>query len=213
MAFGCGLNGGLPGILLERALVQVDSSVALQVTTARSLRRGARQDGGAISARGDREVRLSSSAVLPSDHDAWPTDEDLRAAYERFVARIPGYVQPTAYTLARRDAGGLTVGYLNKPGGEHKLPAAVLALVCGYVGRSGVFRLSSDQVAEAIGLLAPAEAAAHWDHPNLWSWRRLLASAEPGSSFLAYFVAPGPEGTSNPTTGQRTSFVDRSAAV
>jgi hypothetical protein len=130
--------------------------------------------------------------VLPSVSDAWPTDEDLRAARERFAARIPGYVQPTAYTLARKDPGGLTFGYLNGPGGEHKLPAAVLASVCGYVNRSAVFRLSRDQAAKAVELLAPAEAATHWEHPNLWSWRRLLAGAKHGSSFLAYFVAPKP---------------------
>jgi hypothetical protein len=124
------------------------------------------------------------------DHEAWPTDEDLRAAYGRFVARIPGYVQPVAYALARRDRGGLAIGHVNEPGGEHKLPAAVLASVCGYVDSSGVFRLTRDQAAEAAALLAPAEAATHWDHPNLWSWRTLLATAEPGSSFLAYFVAP-----------------------
>lgn len=127
-----------------------------------------------------------------SDRDTWPTDEDLRAAYHRFAARIPGYVQPTAYTLARRDTVGLTAGYLNRPGGEHKLPAAVLASVCGYVNRSGVFRLTREQVAEAVELLAPAEAATHWEHPNLWSWRELLGAADPRSSFLAYFVAPAP---------------------
>jgi hypothetical protein len=131
--------------------------------------------------------------MLPSRNDAWPTDEDLRAAYDRFAAQIPGYVQPTAYTLARRGPDGLTVGHLNEPGGEHKLPAAVLALVCGYVNRTGVFRLSRDQVAEAVELLAPAEAATHWEHPNLWSWRRLLTPVEPGGSFLAYFVAPSRE--------------------
>ncbi len=78
---------------------------------------------------------LPSPGMLPSRNDAWPTDEDLRAAYDRFAAQIPGYVQPTAYTLARRGPDGLTVGHLNEPGGEHKLPAAVLALVCGYVNR------------------------------------------------------------------------------
>ncbi len=127
----------------------------------------------------------------PSGNDAWPTDEDLRAAHQRFAALIPGYAQPTAYTLARRDGGGLTVGHVNGPGGEHKLPAVVLASVCGYVDRTGVFRLNRDQVAEAVELLAPAEAATHWDHPNLWSWRRLRTAADAGSSFLAYFVAPG----------------------
>ena len=120
----------------------------------------------------------------------WTTDEDLRAAYGRFVAGIPGFVAPAAYTLVRKDSGALTAGHVNEPGGTHKLPAAVLATVCGYTGESGVFRLSQAQVAEAIELLAPAEAATHWDHPNLWSWRELLADAEPESVFLAYFVVP-----------------------
>jgi hypothetical protein len=127
-----------------------------------------------------------------SGNDSWPTDEDLRAAHVRFAARTPGYVQPLAYALARRDRDGLTAGHVNEPGGEHKLPAAVLASVCGYVNRSGVFPLTRDQVVEAVELLSPAEAATHWDHPNLLSWRRLLTTAGPDSFFLAYFVAPRP---------------------
>lgn len=125
-----------------------------------------------------------------SQPDLWRTDEDLRAAYQRFAAGIPGFVRPAAYTLARRDTAGVTVGHLNGPGGEHRLPAAVLATVCGYADRTGVFRLTREQVAEAVALLAPAEAATHCEHPNLWSWRELLATATPDSAFHAYLVAP-----------------------
>jgi hypothetical protein len=38
------------------------------------------------------------------------------------------------------------------------------------------------------GLLSPAEAATLMPHPNLWSWRTLLADADPDSSFLAFFL-------------------------
>ena len=148
---------------------------------------------------------------MPAVNDTWPSDEDLRAAHGRFAARIFGYVQPTAYTLARRDPGGLTVGHLNEPGGEHKLPAAVLASVCGYVNRTSVYRLGHDQVAEAVELLAPAEAAVHCEHPNLWSWRRLLSAAEPGSYFLAYFVAPAASGST--TTAYAAPGIPRPAAT
>ena len=37
--------------------------------------------------------------------------------------------------------------------------------------------------------LAPAEAALHWEHPNLWSWRELLEGARADSTFVAFFVA------------------------
>jgi len=77
---------------------------------------------------------------------------------------------------------------VNEPGGVHRLPAAVLASVCGYAATSGVFPLTRDQLAEAVERLAPAEAATHWEHPNLWSWRELLADAGPGSEFRAFFL-------------------------
>ena len=41
----------------------------------------------------------------------------------------------------------------------------------------------------ASAFLSPAEAATHIEHPNLWSWRELLNSANSDSDFLACFVA------------------------
>jgi hypothetical protein len=110
--------------------------------------------------------------------EAWRTDEELAAARQRYAAGIPGYVPPGAYGVARLDLHRLTFGAVNDVGSIHRLPAAVLASVCGYTSRT-----------EAVRRLAPAEAAVHWEHPNLWSWRELLDGADPSSTFVAFFVA------------------------
>jgi hypothetical protein len=121
--------------------------------------------------------------------ERWETDEDLSAARERFAAAIPGFVHPAAYAVARRDGERLTFGHVNEPGGMHRLPATVLASGCGYVATTGVYPLSREQLADAVERLAPAEAATHWAHPNLWSWRELLADGRADSAFLAFFLA------------------------
>ena len=74
--------------------------------------------------------------------DAWVTDDDLRAACQRFAAQIAGFVLPAAYTVARRDASGLTFGHVNGFGAVRPLPAVVLASVCGYAATTGVFAMS-----------------------------------------------------------------------
>ena len=91
--------------------------------------------------------------------------------------------------MARADAGQLTFGEVNDVGHIHRLPAAVLASVCGYTSRTATFSLTAAQLREAVTRLAPAEAAVHWEHPNLWSWRELLDGADASSTFLAFFVA------------------------
>jgi hypothetical protein len=121
--------------------------------------------------------------------EAWVTDDDLRAARERLAARIPGYVTPAAYTVARKDGSDLTFGHLNTFGAARPLPAVVLASVCGYVATTGVFRLDRERFVAAIERLTPAEAATHMPHPNLWSWLQLLGDARQDSVFLAIFVA------------------------
>ncbi len=40
----------------------------------------------------------------------------------------------------------------------------------------------------AVAALEPAEAATHWEHPDLWSWRRLLEQAGPDSTFIAFYL-------------------------
>jgi hypothetical protein len=98
-------------------------------------------------------------------------------------------VPPAAYGVARVDAGLLAFGAINDVGSVHRLPAAVLASVCGYTSRTAIFPLTRDDLAEAVRRLAPAEAALHWEHPNLWSWRGLLDGADPSSTFVAFFVS------------------------
>ena len=120
--------------------------------------------------------------------EAWSTDEDLKAARERFEARTPGYVAPVAYSVARKDPAGLTFGHVNRPGGKHRLPVAALAAYCGYTATTAVEELAGDRLAEVVEALAPAEAATHVPHPNLWSWRKLLADAGPDSTYLAFFL-------------------------
>ncbi len=136
----------------------------------------------------------------------WITDDDLRTARERLAADIPGYLDPAAYGAARVDGGELTFGHVNPPGGEHRLPAVVLATVARYVDRTAVVPLDREQFTAAIDLLAPAEAATHWDHPNLWSWRELLAGAGPDSTFLAFFVADAGD---PPVSAEDTAFRER----
>lgn len=119
----------------------------------------------------------------------WVTDEDLRAAGERYAAGIPGYVAPAAHGVARKDGGALTFGHVNPPGAARPLPAVVMASVCGYVATTGVFPLSRERFAEAVARLTPAEAATHIPHPNLWTWRELLAGGDADSTFLAFYVA------------------------
>jgi len=98
-------------------------------------------------------------------------------------------VPPAAYGVARVDGEHLIFGAVNDVGSIHRLPAAVLASVCGYTSRTATFPLSTADLAEAVRRLAPAEAALHLEHPNLWSWRELLDGAEPSSTFVAFFVA------------------------
>ena len=119
----------------------------------------------------------------------WRTDEDLAAARRWFAARIPGFQPPVAYGVAREDDGELVFGHVNAPGGEHRLPAEVLATVCGHASGPVTHVMTAAQLRQAVELLAPAEAAVHWEHPDLWSWRELLDGAGSTSRFLAFFVA------------------------
>lgn len=121
--------------------------------------------------------------------EAWVTDDDLTVATDRFASTIPGYALPVAQGVARLDQGALTFGHVNKIGAIRALPAAILAGVCGYANKTGTFRMSYADFAEAVRRLAPAEAATHMPHPNLWSWRELLAAGTSDSEFLAFFVA------------------------
>lgn len=104
----------------------------------------------------------------------WVTDDDLRNAYLAFAAQIDGWVEPEAHGIIEVAADGTrTVATANER--NHKLPAVVLARVLGRVSGTETWELSLDQLAEGVELLSPAEAAVHMEHPNLWTWKRLLS--------------------------------------
>jgi len=145
------------------------------------------------------------TSPLPSQ---WRTDEDLAAARRSFAERIPGFRPPVAYGVARVDDGELVFGHVNQPGGEHRLPGIVLATVCGHASGTATYELTPDELRRAVELLTPAEAAVHWQHPNLWSWRELLGDAGPDASYLAFF---GGDVTDPPADDRATAFRARLA--
>lgn len=116
--------------------------------------------------------------------DAWVTADDLRAARERFTATIPGWVQPVVHGLVTTIDGVTRVQVVS--GLDHRLPAVVLGSVVGRVSGTVTVDVSKEQLAEAAALLAPAEAALHCPHPNLWAWRRVLS--ENPTSIQAVFI-------------------------
>ncbi len=114
----------------------------------------------------------------------WVTDDDLRAARERFAASIPGWVQPVVHGLVTTIDGVTRVQVVS--GLDHRLPAVVLGSVIGRVSGTATVDVSAEQLASAVDLLAPAEAALHCPHPNLWAWRRVLS--EGPTSIEAVFI-------------------------
>lgn len=106
------------------------------------------------------------------------TDDDLRAARERFAASIPGWIQPEVHGIVTTAADGSQTVQVAS-GFEHRLPAVVLATVIGRVSGTSTISVSEEQLAEAIERLAPAEAATHTPHPNLWAWRRIIGEGHP----------------------------------
>jgi hypothetical protein len=115
-------------------------------------------------------------------------------------------VPPAAYGVARLEGERLTFGEVNRVGHIHRLPAAVLASVCGYTSRTATFPLSAAELAEAVRRLAPAEAAVHWEHPNLWSWRELLDGVDDSATFVAFFLA---DPADEPVDAHDAAFRDR----
>lgn len=105
--------------------------------------------------------------------EAWITDDDLRRARERFSAQIDGWVQPVLHGIVTTSADGSTRVQVVS-GMDHRLPAIVLGSVIGRRRGTGTMPVTPDQLRTAIELLAPAEAATHIAHPNLWAWRRIV---------------------------------------
>lgn len=121
--------------------------------------------------------------------ERWTTLEDLATARGRYADGIPGYEPPKAFGVARVDGDGPAFAHVNDVGGTHLLPAVVLASVCGHRAGDATYELSVETFREAVRRLTPAGACTDVDHPNLWSWEPLLASAGEDATFVAIFVA------------------------
>lgn len=133
-----------------------------------------------------RKNRVSIDGLRAFDDDPmeeWSTLEGLAAIRERYAALIDGWQAPAAFALALGD----DLGHVNAPGGRHGLAAVVLGYVLKHDGSTATVPVSRDQLAEAIQLLEPAEACTAVRHPNLGSWRAMLARAD-GAPMHAVFV-------------------------
>ena len=131
--------------------------------------------------------------------EQWRTPDEILQARLRIEESMPDFRQPAAHALGVATvspAGAvLDTWFPQVNTDDHKLPAAVLATVCGYRDSTATFTLTNDQLAEAVEALTPAEACHDFDHPNLWTWRSLLNATPPadrvGGSrrFIAAFIA------------------------
>lgn len=124
----------------------------------------------------------------------WSTPEGLAAIREHLASQIEGWRQPVAYAVGLSPASSSPeweFGHVNEPGGQHGLPAVVLATVMGHDGSTATLDVSESQLSAAIESLAPAEACTDRDHPNLAAWRAALADlgSNPARTMVAVFVA------------------------
>jgi hypothetical protein len=119
--------------------------------------------------------------------ERWETAEEVRAALRRFEAGIPGWQAPAAYGIGRLGENG-QVEFARIDRSDHPLPGVVLATVCGHRSGSASYRLGTADLLRAIDLLAPAEACAAYDHPNLMAWRQLHDRLDAYDTVIAVFV-------------------------
>lgn len=131
------------------------------------------------------------------------TPEKIDAVMAAMAASMPGWVPPAAYglTLVPMDALGTTsVRFPVVNVGVHAFPALALAEVTGRRSETGTYELSAEELGRAVDIVAPAEAATMYQHPNLESWRRVLEdlSATPGGQIFAVFIASLDDPVSSP---------------
>jgi hypothetical protein len=123
----------------------------------------------------------------PIPAEQWSTKEDIAAALARFESAVPGWEAPHAYGIGLATEDDTVFPVINVR--AHYLPAVVLARVCGHRCGSAVYRLSAERLDQVIEMLAPAEACADYEHPNLQAWRRIRkAIGDTAEYAVAVFV-------------------------
>ncbi len=107
--------------------------------------------------------------------------DDINDARIALEAAINGYAAPAAYAVGVATIGTsgdvLDVSYPHVNAGEHLYTAAVMATVVGHSSGTASYRISGDQLREALAMIAPAEAV-DIPHPNGAAWRGLLEIAD-----------------------------------
>ncbi len=117
--------------------------------------------------------------------ERWSTPEEIADARARFEAAIPGWRYPAAYGVGRRVGGGVAFARVNTS--LHRLPAVILATVCGHANGSASYLLDVGALDRAIAMLTPAEADTSQPHPNLWAWREFRATLTDADQVVAVF--------------------------
>jgi hypothetical protein len=120
------------------------------------------------------------------------TLDDLAVMRHTFEGALADYQPPELYGVGRAGEQGWHFPIANA-GGQHLLPAAVLATVLGYRAGNATLPMSREQLVDAHRLLLPAEACTDVDHPNLWAWRDLIERSD-DADFVAVFIADGSAG-------------------
>jgi hypothetical protein len=92
------------------------------------------------------------------------------------------------------------------PGSRPRSPAGGIRQPTGSPGWTGTggsasYRIGAAALDQAIAQLAPAEACAAYDHPNLAAWRRLRAGMHDRDEVLAVFAADLDEPSDDPWVG------------
>ncbi|RRS01489.1 hypothetical protein [Glycomyces terrestris] len=126
-------------------------------------------------------------ALLTELGSSWPTVDQITAARERLIARLPGWHLPAAYGIATVAPDG-AISFVRANVGEHPLPAVVMSTVLGHGGESAAYLLDATSLDQAIRLLAPAEACTAYEHPNLAAWREVRQAVAAGETAVAVFL-------------------------
>ncbi len=124
----------------------------------------------------------------------WSTPEGLVAIRDHLAGRIDGWRTPVAYAVGVSPASSSPewiFPHVNAPGGQHALPAVVLATILGHDGSTATLDLSRADLDAAVESLAPAEACTSVGHPNLWAWREALVELDsnPARTAVVVFIA------------------------
>jgi hypothetical protein len=153
---------------------------------------------------------IAKEVRVMGEPERWATPEEIAVARARFEAAIPGWRQPEAYGVGRRVGEAVEFARINTS--VHRLPAVILATVCGHASGSASYVLTPAELDRAIGLLAPAEADTSQPHPNLWAWRELRATLVDTDEVAAVFDADPSQPCADPDVLAMRAEIDRRRA-